>query len=144
MSKVSIALNSLLAMERTKTKMASPSAEKFCLLKLHCLVSWLFVKHRMYHCEPLPGVWLKLELCVRTVVTAPMFQKQRMLIESWPCSEANRSGDDCHWKDSLLRMGSRWQRSKIWSSPFPMNTLKKKSTCGTIGTEHLLNTDRRP
>lgn len=56
----------------------------------------------MYHCEPLPGVWLKLELCMSTVVTAPMFQKQRMLIESWPCSEANRSGDDCHWEDSLL------------------------------------------
>ena len=43
-----------------------------------------------------------------------------------------------------MRGESRWQCRRTWSSPFPTNTSKKKSTGRMIHTEHHLNTGRRP
>ena len=39
-------------------------------------------------------------------------------------------------------MGSRWGRSRTWSSPSPTNNIRNTSTCRTILTEHLLNAGR--
>ena len=39
---------------------------------------------------------------------------------------------------------SRGQRSKMWCSPSPTNTIKNKSLCRTVCTEHLRNAGRRP
>lgn len=59
-------------------------------------------EHKMYKTVNYSQeVWLKLEICVRTMVTAPMFQKC-VLIENWRYSKINRSGHNCHQKDSFL------------------------------------------
>ena len=40
--------------------------------------------------------------------------------------------------------GSRWWRSRTWSSPSPTKNIENTFTSGTIHTEQLLNANRRP